>query len=528
MKTFLTLLLVALLAIVLVSAQQTESDLSSRLSRRRNVQSDKFFKKLLKANLGKAYLRTQGIPLEDELADLLVKNGTQPVKPKRNRHHKKGAKKHQHKRRASLRKLVKKLLKKLSQRKGNKHSGRRSPRRAPRRRQRSQHKKGGLRRLLKRVRVNKLKRLLKRLGLLRQNRSARRGPRRQQRRDVRRHSGRRGLKRSQRRSPRYPRRRTQRRSITYYKEVRFYKFYLNENYKQIRFNILLQYLIKFNINNLEFHNCIFGYNEIKNFNFSNLQKLSFINDIKNFTFDNLSNNNEENNIFKNFKILQKIKLEANLLNDNKLKQLLNITKENKNLKINFKENQLQNISLLQYFIKNNININTKSNSYNIIGIKDDKNLITEDKSILIFEINPFEYKFKQFFQSDNSLELYLLNYTQYMKNLKSSKVIYQFHEILQNNYQALIDILNLKPTPSLDDSFFNVEYYINLLYSAPLFIKDTDDTTLFSVEFDYPMGVFQLTMKKGQFGQTDRRKNNKEQQQQQLMEKKNNLMQMIG
>ncbi|KAL9654562.1 hypothetical protein ABK040_006626 [Willaertia magna] len=358
-------------------------------------------------------------------------------------------------------------------------------------------------------------------------------------------------------------------------EVIFYGFYLSENYKQISFNTLLQYLTKFNINALDFYNCIFDYKEIENesFNFPILQKLSFIND-GDFTFDNRSNNNEENNIFKNPKMLivylnkiiapklvelrfynltlrnipidlinnccnslQKIELEANLLNDNELKQLLNITKENKNLIINFKENQLQDISLLQYFIKNNIIINTKSNGYNIIGIKDDKNLIIEDKSNLIFTINPFEYKSKQFFQSDNSLELYLLNYTQYMKNLKSSKVIYQSHEIFQNNYHALIDILNLTPTPSLDDSFFNdaflylekkklktqkeskhpYEYYINLLYSAPLFIKDTDNTTLFSVEFDYPMGVFQLAIKKGLFGQTDRRKN-KEQQQQQLME----------
>ncbi|KAL9641603.1 hypothetical protein ABK040_013522 [Willaertia magna] len=352
-------------------------------------------------------------------------------------------------------------------------------------------------------------------------------------------------------------------------KLHFQDFGLQKDYKFVDFKTLLKYLSKLKLTSLAFDYCEFEYKENdcmnETVNFSELQYLSISNrtDDNNHTrftssqnvfknsniltkylntitvpnlvelrLNNLSLQNIPINLIKSCsKSLKQLSMTYNLLDDKELQELLLlITKENNNLTIVLNGNQLKDISLLKYCTKNNINIDLRNNLYHrntIIGIKED--FTNLEKSDLLFSLDPHEYKFKQFFQSDNSLELYIFDYIKYVKNVKLSKQSYQNYDFFQNGNQSLINLLPLPQISNLRDIFYDdaflylekkklktttetnhpYEFYFNLLYSAPKI-----DNNYFSVQFDYPNGIFQIAIKRGQFGKL-RRKNKEQDMEQQ-------------
>ncbi|KAL9643667.1 hypothetical protein ABK040_016119 [Willaertia magna] len=322
----------------------------------------------------------------------------------------------------------------------------------------------------------------------------------------------------------------------------FEKLALQNSEKVTDFFSLLKCLSKLNLLSLEFHNCDIIYNtKIKEVNtlnnnpnniFSNNELLiCYLNKIKTpklieLYLIKLSLQQLPLDLIKSCLKIENLVLTNNDLNDQKISQLLEFVKENNHLTINLNQNKICDISLLNYCINNNINIDLTETRFEniIIGIKDLSNNNTSLNKDILFTINPYDYKFKQFLQSDISLELYLFDYPKFVKWYKSTKKGY-FNGFFSHGYQSIINFLSLNQYKDLENTFywtafkylekkkmklaiqlgeFNncFEFYFNIIYTSPLFNNENP----FSVKFNYPNGVVQVAIRKCDF--VKRKENN--------------------
>ncbi|KAL9643658.1 hypothetical protein ABK040_016110 [Willaertia magna] len=245
------------------------------------------------------------------------------------------------------------------------------------------------------------------------------------------------------------------------------------------------------VSSIKFNNCIlFTTSSIeKQFNFKNIKLFECVNTtFKKFVDDktiiNFTKEILDNFKFQNLKImklenlnLNKIPISVNHTISNLIE--LSLAKNNistidnlnrnlqKNLFVNFSDNKIKDISILNIFRYISLENNPILQNNNI-GIYNDKYFIIDTDDIT----------FKKYFQS-NFMELYLFNNMQFVKTLKKKNGNNCKAKVLSNS-QAILSFLDLsKFNDKLYDTFYEkalnslqsksnlYKFYLNILYTEP-------------------------------------------------------------
>ncbi|KAL9641713.1 hypothetical protein ABK040_007391 [Willaertia magna] len=272
--------------------------------------------------------------------------------------------------------------------------------------------------------------------------------------------------------------------------INFTQSHLQSNeVEQIDIVKLFTYLQKFSIKEIHIENSsLITKSSLTNFNLNKLQSFT----CKKTTFYKINDKLEKIDItkefldifkFENIKYLHfenlqlqqapislnnNVHLKTIILKNNNIGNLDNLIKVDGLAFIDLEDNKIDDIEVLNKFRNINLKGNKKVLYNNIIGYYNDK----------YFIINPEEYLFKQYFQT-NLIEIYLFNFMQYVKIIKKKNRNTKIQPI--SSRKNLLQFLELKNFKNiLDNTYYfeafstlqqnlphSIKFYLNILYTPP-------------------------------------------------------------